>query len=142
MSVSFTIEQCEWRQCEGALRQIREIVFIREQSVPVDLEWDGEDVNAIHLLAIADSAESIGCVRILSDGHIGRMAVLLPWRGQGIGQALLRLAIAVVRDSGCTEAILDAQTHAISFYEREGFVAEGAEFMDAGIPHRHMRCPL
>ncbi|MDH5784397.1 MAG: GNAT family N-acetyltransferase [Chromatiales bacterium] len=124
------------------MRRIRESVFMQEQQVPADLEWDGEDEGAIHLLAYDDTHSAIGCARVLADGHIGRMAVLKPWRDNGVGSALLREAIAVVREFGCDVAFLDAQCEAIPFYQREHFVAEGEVFLDAGIPHRKMRLPL
>ncbi len=139
---SFTISQLEWRQGETSLRLIRETVFMHEQKVAEELEWDGEDEGAIHLLASDDEGKPIGCARILHDGHIGRMAVLQPWRGRGVGTALLKQALAAVRARGCSEAFLDAQRYAIPFYERLGFQAEGDEFLNAGIPHRHMRLTL
>lgn len=138
----FTIRLTTWQEDEAALRQIRETVFMQEQEVTAELEWDGEDEQAIHLLASDTDATPIGCARILRDGHIGRMAVLKPWRGLGVGQSLLRRAIETVKALGCSEAFLDAQCYAIPFYERLGFIAEGEQFMDAGILHRHMRLPL
>jgi len=142
MMAEFVVEQVTWHEAEASLRLIREAVFMQEQRVPEELEWDGEDERALHLLAIDPAGKPVGCARILRDGHIGRMAVLRPWRGRGIGQRLLQAALDVVATLGRHEAFLDAQTHAIAFYERLGFVAEGAEFMDAGIPHRQMRRPL
>lgn len=138
----YSIHQVQWRAQQQALRLIRETVFMQEQGVPAELEWDGEDGDAIHLLATNDEGNPIGCARILSDGHIGRMAVLKAWRGRGVGRALLQRAVEVVDGIGCREAFLDAQRYAIPFYERLGFIAEGEEFLDAGIPHRHMRRPL
>ena len=138
----FSIKRTTWRKDSAALSHIRESVFMQEQKVPEELEWDGEDEAAIHLLALNSDNTPIGCARILQDGHIGRMAVLKQSRGHGIGRALLRRAVDVVRELGCSEAFLDAQRYAIPFYEREGFTAEGEEFMDAGIPHRHMSRPL
>lgn len=138
----FQLEQTRWQDNEAALRLIRETVFMREQNVPEALEWDGLDGDAIHLLARDPQGSPIGCARILHDGHIGRMAVLKPWRGQGVGHRLLQRAVTIVKALGCREAFLDAQSYAIPFYQRLGFIAEGEEFMDAGIPHRHMRLPL
>ena len=138
----FQLEQTRWQENEAALRLIRETVFMQEQKVPEELEWDGLDGDAIHLLARDPQGNPIGCARILHDGHIGRMAVLKQWRGRGVGHRLLQRAVTIVKKLGCNEAILDAQTYAIPFYQRQGFITEGEEFMDAGIPHRHMRLPL
>lgn len=141
-SSPFSITRRQWHDASEALRYIRETVFMQEQNVPEELEWDGEDENAIHLLASDKEGNPIGCARILADGHIGRMAVLKEWRNRGVGQALLSHAIEAVQEMGCSQAFLDAQTYAIPFYEKAGFIASGDEFMDAGIPHRHMTLTL
>lgn len=117
---------------------VRRAVFIEEQQVPEELEWDGLDPEAFHLLARDEGGRPIGSARMLLDGHIGRMSVLQPWRGAGVGTGLLRRMIEEARQRGFKRVHLDAQVHAIGFYERLGFIAEGGEFMDAGIPHRHM----
>jgi predicted GNAT family N-acyltransferase len=80
---------------------------------------------------------AIGTGRLLPDGHIGRMAVLADWRGKGVGRALLERLLEEARLQSCALA-LHAQTHASGFYRRFGFVEEGPEFMEAGIPHRTM----
>lgn len=136
---AFNIALVGWEEKQQQLRQIRERVFMDEQKVPAELEWDGEDNNAIHLLASDANGDPIACARILRNGHIGRMAVLPSWRRRGVGRALLRRAIDVVASLGCDYAFLDAQLHALPFYRQEGFVEQGEVFMDAGIPHRHMR---
>ncbi len=120
---------------------LRRVVFIEEQQVPEAEELDGRDADALHLLAQLDGVP-VGCTRLLladETGKIGRVCVLRGLRGQGIGAALIEAAIAVLRDRpGITRAKLGAQTHAIGFYEGLGFVAEGPEYLDAGIPHRDM----
>ena len=118
------------------------IGFIQEQGVPEPRERDGLDVDCLHVLARDESGQPIGCGRLTSAHKIGRMAVLAPWRGQGVGVALLRELIARARLQGWPEVALDAQVSAIGFYEREGFVAHGEEFEDAGLAHRAMRLPL
>lgn len=118
---------------------VREAVFVREQGVPAELEWDGLDAAALHAVAIATSGHAIGTARLLDDGHIGRMAVLAPWRGRGVGSAMLERLLEAARDRGLPAVLLNAQTHAIAFYARHGFAREGSEFLDAGIPHVAMR---
>lgn len=118
---------------------IREQVFIREQHVPVELEWDGEDESAMHLLAEDAAGQAIGTARLLPDGHIGRVAVLAAWRGRGVGNALMRRMLQLAKNNGHREVFLDAQVDAIDFYLGLGFAVEGEVFMDAGIPHRHMQ---
>ncbi len=131
------IQRRRWPDDAKAIAHIRRVVFIQEQEVPEEMEWDGLDDEAIHLLAEFDGV-AVGCARVLADGHIGRMAVLEPWRQRGVGSALLKDAQSVCEELG-QAAWLDAQVQAIPFYERHGFIAEGEVFMDAGIPHRRMR---
>lgn len=120
---------------------LRRAVFILEQNVPEDEEVDGRDGDALHLLASLDGVP-VGCARLLVLGDtvkIGRVCVLAAQRGTGVGVALIRAALDVARDlPSVTRAKLGSQTHAIGFYERLGFVAEGPEYLDAGIPHRDM----
>jgi predicted GNAT family N-acyltransferase len=118
---------------------VREEVFIKEQHVPVALEWDGMDEAAQHLLALSDAGEPIGCARLAGDGSIGRMAVLKPWRGLGVGRALLRKAVSLYQQQGVERITLSAQMHAIPFYERFGFKGCSEPYLDADILHIDMR---
>lgn len=106
--------------------------------MPESLEWDEFDVVSQHALALDVHGQAIGTGRLLPDGHIGRMAVLHEWRCRGVGGAILEFLVDCARRRGDTVLHLNAQTHAIGFYERHGFIAHGEEFQDAGIPHRHM----
>ncbi len=136
-----TIRQTSWQKDEEDLRKIREKVFIEEQQVPLQLEWDGLDMGATHWLVDVDG-KTVATARMLDNGHIGRMAVLADYRHKGIGSALLKSVIATGRQRGLAELILNAQTTAIPFYTKQGFHAEGDVFDDAGIPHRRMRLTL
>lgn len=138
----FLISQTRWQEREQALRLIRETVFIREQNVPEELEWDGLDNGATHLLACDEHGTPIATARMLSNGHIGRVAVLLPWRRHGVGTALLQRLLQIAASQGLHEVDLDAQLEALPFYQHLGFTAQGEVFMDAGIPHRHMHRSL
>jgi predicted GNAT family N-acyltransferase len=135
------IRQADWQRDNAAIAAIRRKVFIEEQQVPEELEWDGRDEDAIHLLAYVDGI-AVATARMLTDGHIGRMSVLREYRGRGIGRQLLTQMIQLAQQRGLTQVHLDAQTHAIGFYEQSGFYCQGGTFMDAGIPHRHMRKSL
>lgn len=120
---------------------LRRTVFIEEQGVPEAEELDDQDDRAIHLLAWQDG-RAVGSARILLDGDtgkIGRVCVLPQARGQGLGAALIRAALDVLRvQPGIGRAKLGSQTHAIGFYEKLGFAAFGPVYDDAGIPHRDM----
>lgn len=124
---------------EPGIRRVREQVFMREQGVPAELEWDGKDGHAIHVVARNDDGEVIGTGRLLRNGHLGRLAVLADWRGRGVGSALLMALLDEARRLGLHEVVLHAQLPAIDFYARHGFTAFGNVFPDAGIPHRSMR---
>ena len=133
----FQIRIADWLDDGAAVSAIRDIVFIQEQQVPVELEWDGVDADCIHVLAFSGE-KPIGTARLQLDGHIGRMAVLKDWRNQGVGSAMLQRLLEEIRDRDIRYAVLNAQIAAAGFYRRFGFQAEGEEFMDAGIPHVRM----
>jgi predicted GNAT family N-acyltransferase len=122
-------------------RALRREVFIEEQGVSPDDEIDDQDDSAIHLLAF-DNDAPVGTARLIlkgSTGKIGRVCVRAPARGTGLGAALIRAALDVLRQQpGVTQAALGAQSHATGFYEKLGFRVVGDEFIDAGIPHRSM----
>ncbi|SDK81743.1 Predicted N-acyltransferase, GNAT family [Modicisalibacter muralis] len=135
------IRQGDWQSLGTLAGDIRRIVFIEEQAVPENEEWDGRDPNCVHFLAYR-GGRAIGTARLLPDGHIGRVAVLKEGRGLGIGLKLMQAAIDCARAKGHREVLLDAQTHALAFYRRLGFQVYGGEFLDAGILHRSMRLTL
>ncbi|MGL4238072.1 GNAT family N-acetyltransferase [Tabrizicola sp.] len=128
-----------------ACQRLRRIVFIEEQGVSEADEVDGLDGSAIHLLAF-DGDHPVGTARMLVKGvtgKIGRVCVLPEARGTGLGAALILAALEELRRvPGVREAYLGSQSHATGFYEKLGFAVEGEEFLDAGIPHRHMRRAL
>jgi len=133
----FSVRRADWNRDRETLREIRTRVFVEEQNVPPELEWDGLDERCVHMLATVN-AVAIGTGRLTPDGHIGRMAVLADWRGRGVGKALLENLTNAAIERGDTSCQLNAQLTAIGFYERFGFSAHGDTFMDAGIPHRSM----
>jgi predicted GNAT family N-acyltransferase len=136
--MSWQIREADWATDGAILLAIRHAVFVTEQGVPIELEHDEHDSDALHLLATGDDGTPVGTARILEDGHIGRIAVLAPWRGQGIGSALLQRLLQVAADRSQEAVFLHAQCVAEPFYERAGFVATGPIFDDAGIDHRLM----
>ena len=139
--VEFRVALADWRQQQDWARPVREAVFIDEQGVPVELEWDEFDAVSQHAVAFDADDRPIGTARIRPEGevgHIGRMAVIPTWRGHGVGRALLEALLEAACNTGLRENHLSAQTHAIGFYSQFGFIAEGPEFLDAGIPHRTM----
>ena len=136
-----SIKRVTWQQAESDLRKVRTIVFIREQSVTPEFEWDDIDSGAVHLLAMHGN-QAIGCLRIIHYTKIGRMAVLSQWRGLGVGKMLLNEAINICRTYGSKQIDLSAQTHAIHFYQQAGFQITSEEYTDVQIPHVDMRLML
>ena len=137
----FTVRPADWAIDRAALRAIRTRVFIEEQQVPEALEWDSDDERAVHVLVMAPDGTPVGTGRLLAAGRIGRvgrMAVLREWRGEGAGGALLTRLLELAGQLQLDSVVLHAQTHAVGFYARFGFQPEGAEFLEAGIPHRRM----
>ncbi|MEV7070923.1 GNAT family N-acetyltransferase [Streptomyces sp. NPDC093990] len=131
---------------------VRKEVFVVEQGVPEDIEYDAYDAVAVHVLAVREDGVPLGTGRLLpgdaaagktggdpSVGSLGRLAVTQAARGLGVGAALVRAIEDAARARGLAAVDLHAQTHALGFYERLGYVAYGPEFPDAGIPHRAMR---
>ncbi|WP_137819220.1 GNAT family N-acetyltransferase [Pseudomonas sp. 2FG] len=137
MSSQIHVRVANWQKDNADLRRIRETVFIAEQAVPPELEWDAEDASAVHFLAL-DGDYAIGAARLLPDGHIGRVSVLKDWRGLKVGDALMNAVIAEAERRGLKQQMLSAQVHASPFYERLGFAIVSGEFLDAGIPHVDM----
>ena len=132
------IDLFPWNEARAHAAPIRFAVFVEEQGVPADIELDQSDGDSVHALAF-EGNEAIGTARLLPDGHIGRMAVLKAWRGRGIGGRLLARLVEEAQRRGHREVVLSAQVHAVRFYRAHGFVEEGEEYMEAGIPHRDMR---
>jgi predicted GNAT family N-acyltransferase len=138
----FVVRPVNWIATRDKLRALRRAVFIEEQHVPEELEWDDADELAYHVLAMSEEGEPIGTGRLKLDGQIGRMAVAHNWRRCGVGAAILQSLLGLARKEGCTIVRLHAQTHAVPFYAKYGFTAVGDVFDEAGIPHRMMELKL
>jgi tRNA(adenine34) deaminase len=138
MKSEFKVKTATWPDDFATLTAIRFEVFVEEQHVPADEEVDAHDALSLHAIAWANGVAA-GCGRLLPDGHIGRMAVRRAFRGQGVGALVLQHLMARAGQRGDRQVVLSAQTHAIGFYEKFGFVAEGGEYFDCNIPHRDMR---
>jgi len=124
-----------WPDAEAEAMRVRDAVFVVEQGVPPEIERDEWDQRSDHALALDHDGRVVGTGRLLPNGHIGRMAVLPEWRGQGVGSRILASLVARAHERGMKRVVLNAQTHAVPFYARHGFAAFGDQFMEAGIPH-------
>ncbi|AAY38226.1 MULTISPECIES: GNAT family N-acetyltransferase [Pseudomonas] len=132
-----TVAVAQWQKNNADIRRIRDSVFIAEQSVPPELEWDAEDAGAVHFLAY-EGEYAVGTARLLPDGEIGRLSVLRDWRGLKVGEALLDAVIHEAEQRGLKPLKLSAQVQAVEFYQRFGFSVISDEFLEAGLPHVDM----
>lgn len=145
MGSELTISPADWALEGEALKAIRMEVFVHEQKVPVEEEIDALDPLAKHWLAHW-AGQPVGTARaVAKEGAIwkvGRVAVRRQARGKGVGAELMKAIARAAAAEGVKQLVLDAQNHAMPFYEGLGYVAEGEEFLDANIPHHHMRLVL
>lgn len=130
-----------WQEARDLAIRVRHAVFVEEQQVPIELELDSIDSRAWHALAYLNGV-CVGTARLFTENdrcHIGRMAVLAPYRRQGLGSALLSTLVQYAQAHNMGSIYLNAQVAVIPFYAKFHFISEGAIFNDAGIPHQTMR---
>jgi len=137
IDTALNIRVADWQHDRDKLSQIRQKVFVREHNVPVDMEWDEYDAVSTHYLVTLDD-KPVATARLKPDGQIGRMAVLVEFRNQGIGNELLKFVLKNAADKNLKNFYLHAQVTAITFYEKQGFISHGEIFYEAGIAHREM----
>ena len=142
MLPSFTVRILDWTEAREPARLVRGRVFIDEQHVPRDLEWDEWDELSEHAVARDLHGAAVGTARLLPDGRLGRMAVLSGWRGRGVGGRMLEVLLDRARARGIAAVTLHAQTQAAGFYRRFGFSERGEVFPEAGIAHVEMTLQL
>ncbi|MDH5631481.1 MAG: GNAT family N-acetyltransferase [Gammaproteobacteria bacterium] len=148
---SFSFILASWEKAEADIRKVRNEVFVDEQNIPMELEWDGMDKECLHVMAYDKHGLPIGTGRIRIDsitdevsgdahriGQIGRLAVAKHWRSFGVGGAILVYLIHIGEARRLDSLFLNAQEHLQGFYENRLFVREGGVFDDAGIPHVRM----
>lgn len=136
---AYSVRIAQWPADAAAIQHVRECVFVEEQRIPAELEWDGLDSQCIHVLVSVENRDAVGTARLEPTGKIGRVSVLKPLRKQGIGTVMVQQLVAEARRAGYAEVYLHAQVDSLHFYKNLGFYPEGAQFDEAGIPHRKMR---
>jgi len=130
-----------WEQLEKDAKLIREQVFIQEQGIAPEDEWDDLDARVLHFI-VYDREQPIATARLLPQHSVGRVAVLMPYRKQGVGKILMQHIIDYARQQNLPYLKLSAQTYVTAFYEALGFVVQGEEYLDCGIPHIDMTLEL
>jgi len=135
MDESFELVLSDWRTRREQLQAIRRKVFILEQKIPEADEFDDADEKRSHVLVLSEKRDAVGTGRIEATGKIARIAVVAEYRDQGVGTAILERLIKEARSRGYDRVFLHAQTQALDFYKKFGFVSDEKAFMEAGIPH-------
>ena len=135
-----------WTEVSADAGAIRTRVFVQEQRIPAELEWDAADASALHAVVYNRLQQPVATGRLLQVrpglGQIGRVAVHEVLRGGGAGQVVMQALIDAARRRGDTELMLHAQRAAENFYARLGFISRGEPFDEVGIPHIEMAMPL
>lgn len=141
----FNIISGTWKELANDAERIRREVFIQEQNIAEQDEWDAQDQISQHFVVYIielGKAHAIATARLLPNNSIGRVAVLKSHRGQGIGRLLMLKIIDQAKIEQRTFLKLSAQVHAIAFYQSLGFGVQGTEYLDCGIPHVDMTLSL
>lgn len=123
-----------WDQLQQDAKLIRTQVFIVEQHIPEAEEWDDYDAISQHFV-IYDQDHPIATARLLQNHSVGRVAVVKAYRGQGIGRMIMLEIIAYAQQQARPHLQLSSQIHAVSFYQQLGFIVQGDEYDECGIPH-------
>jgi predicted GNAT family N-acyltransferase len=131
----FLLNMTDWQRDEQRIRAVRQAVFIEEQGFSADDEWDAADENSSHVLVLSKKRDAVGTGRLGPNGKIARVAVTAEYRGQGVGSAILKRLIHEAVNRGQDRVYLHAQTQALNFYKKMGFISDERAFMEAGIPH-------
>ncbi|EXR41608.1 GNAT family N-acetyltransferase [Acinetobacter sp. 1294243] len=133
----YKIVEDGWEQLEQDAKYIREQVFIQEQGIAPEDEWDDLDATVLHFI-VYDKEQPIATARLLLQHSVGRVAVLMPYRKQGIGKILMQHIIEYARQHKLPYLKLSAQSYVTAFYEALGFKVQGEVYEDCGIPHIDM----
>ncbi|RSE35499.1 GNAT family N-acetyltransferase [Acinetobacter junii] len=134
----FRVQSGHWDKLEQDAKFIRKQVFIIEQNIPKEEEWDDQDMISDHFV-VYDQDQPIATARLLQNNSVGRVAVLKAYRGQGIGSMIMLEIIQQAHQQDRKFLQLSSQVHAISFYEKLGFSIQGDAYDECGIPHIKMQ---
>lgn len=141
--MSYKLQSGSWDELEQDAKQIRKAVFVIEQQIPEQEEWDAQDALSLHFVVYVPDqhlnlVQPIATARLLKNNSIGRVAVLKQYRGQGVGCLIMQKVIEQAKIEQREYVELSSQVHAVAFYESLGFIKEGEVYLDCGIPHIDM----
>lgn len=138
---NYEIQSGDWARLAVDAKPIREQVFIQEQHISPEDEWDAQDAIALHFVVYI-AGQAVATARLLENHSIGRVAVLKSQRGLGLGKKVMEAIIQQAQQEQRPFLVLSAQVYATGFYQQLGFQVEGEEYLDCGIPHIRMRREL
>ncbi|RCU52414.1 MULTISPECIES: GNAT family N-acetyltransferase [Corallincola] len=138
----YEVRQVHWLAAKDALFQVRHRVFCCEWRIPESIEFDDLDINAFHILAVDEAQNPIASGRLLPNGHIGRIAVIIPARGKGVAKAVVNALLDIARKEQMDAVFINSALEATDNFKRQGFKAIAPVFMEAGIPRQRMKCKL
>ncbi len=146
LSTGLQVRTGAWTLVGPQAAEVRTRVFVQEQGIPAEMEWDEDDATALHAVVTGPPGQALGTGRLLQAApglaKIGRVAVLAECRGQGLGRLVMRTLMQAAADRGDREVVLHAQRSAEAFYCDLGFSPRGEPFDEVGIPHIEMAAPL
>ncbi|TQV84439.1 GNAT family N-acetyltransferase [Aliikangiella coralliicola] len=131
-------KEVDWSTAAGDIMEIRKRVFVIEQRFEKEILCDNRDDNSYHILVTNNNKEPIACGRLCPNGRIGRIAVLMNYRGKGIGTMVLAKLIKIAEKSSIPSLSLNVETDLSPFYDQQKFYADGPVYMKQGVPHQRM----
>ncbi len=131
------VKSVSFAEHEAHIRFIRNAVFSGDQGIDPELDFDGNDSGAVHAVAFVDG-KAAGTGRLLTDGHIGRVAVLSQYRSKGVGSEILECLVAAAAGCGYSRVYLGSQKQACEFYAKRGFKPYGEVYTEVQIEHQLM----
>lgn len=134
----YQYNQVDWLTAAGEIMEIRQKVFVIEQRFDKEVVCDGHDQDCFHILVSDQKGGSVGCGRLVGDGKIGKIAVLINHRGHGIGTNILASLINIAEIRHIDNLILNAEKELTPFYDQQEFHADGPVYMKSGVPYQRM----
>lgn len=140
--MGYSVEEATWEEDQAAIAAVRTAVFVDEQKIPLEGEFDAEDPLSTHILVLDENRDAVGTGRLEPSGRLGRVAVVRRHRRRGIGRMIVAALLDLAAAKGLEQVVLHSQMHAVPLYAEFGFEARGAPFEEAGIPHIRMELVL
>lgn len=140
--MTFRVESVDWKQDKHRLSKLRERVFVYEWRIPKEYEFDQHDYDSEHVLVLDEDDLEVATGRLTPQGEIGRIAVIPEFRGPEIYETLFHALLHIAKMKNLKDVSMQCALDGVQYYEKQGFKAIGAVYMDAGTPRQRMACTL